>query len=150
MDKNKKEKTEKELQFNKNFADKFKKLKKDLSTRYGRKIIISEIAEKLKVSGRSVDYYLSGDTPFSLYDIYRLIKYYHLSCSDIAFLFDFKINETLKTLPLSNSDNPEINKKINILKQIYESGDETLICGVDLCLKGAYEDFLGRKKKKIG
>ena len=111
-----------------------------------------KIAEIMNISKEQLSKFTKGINSPPFFRIYQFLKNYNLSCSDIAFLFDFKINEpvSLKTIPLSNSDNPEINKKINILKQIYESGDETLICGVDLCLKGAYEDFLGRKKKKIG
>ena len=100
----------------------------------------------------------SKDTPLTNSEtiIFEKLKKWRFKLSkelnDIFLLLDINPSEQIKqkNVQILYFDNPEINKKINILKQIYESGDETLICGIDLCLKGAYEDFLGRKKKKIG
>lgn len=74
----------------------------------------------------------------------------YLLASDIAFLFKIKdkIDEKNNITSEIYSTVPEINEKILILKDIYESGDKTLICGVDLCLKGAYDNFLAKKRKK--
>jgi hypothetical protein len=155
MTKKLKEKSEKEIRFNIEFGKRIKVLKKELSKRFGRKITNLEIANKLKVKTRSLDYYLAGKTPFSLYDIHKLIKSFNLSIFDINMLFYDTVSNISESANIKEdkdknfmSENPDINKKILILKDIYESGDETLICGVDLCLKGAYDDFLAKKRKK--
>ncbi len=130
-----------------NWLDRFINLLKNKDKTLQRE----KIAEIMNVSKEQLSKFTKGINSPPFFRIYQFLKNYNLSSSDIAFLFGSKINETvpLKTLPLSHSDNPEINKKINILKQIYESGDKILISSVDYCLKGAYDDFLKKQKKEI-
>ena len=115
-------------------------------------IPLKELAKKIGISRGNLDGYRYGTYGLSAYRIYKLINILNLSLSDIANFFNMALTETEteKPLTLLYSDNPEINEKISILKQIYESGDEILMGSVDMCLKGAYEDFLEKKRKKTG
>ncbi len=118
-----------------------------------RDIPLKELAKKLGMTRGNLDGYKYGTYGVSAYRIYQLISILNLSLSDIAHFFNIEFSEveTKKNTPSAPfSDKPEIDKKIKILKQIYESGDEILMSGVDMCLKGAYEDFLEKKRKKTG
>ncbi len=138
------------LLFDENIGKKISKIINEIN------LPIKELIKNMGVSRGSIEGYKNGSYGLSVYRLYQLVKIFNLSDDEILNFFKADTEKT-KREPKCNlvknenySINPEINKKINILKQIYESGDETLICGVDLCLKGAYEDFLGRKRKKTG
>ena len=143
-----KPKTEIESQFNVKFGEKLKKIKRKLRDN-GLKISYFKIAEALGVSDRTINHYVNGDVGLKVYNLYLFIKKYELPLEDIAFLFDITPKSTLPQTVSPFSDNPKINEKILILKQIYESGDKILISSVDYCLKGAYDDFLKKQKKEI-
>ncbi len=108
------------------------------------------IAEIMNVSQEQLSKFTNGKNSPPFFRIYNFIKNWNISISDIAFLFKIKdkIDEKNNITSEIYSTFPEINEKILILKDIYESGDKTLICGVDLCLKGAYDNFLAKKRKK--
>ena len=104
----------------------------------------------MNVSQEQLSKFTNGKNSPPFFRIYNFIKNWNISISDIAFLFKIKdkIDEKNNITSEIYSTVPEINEKILILKDIYESGDKTLICGVDLCLKGAYDNFLAKKRKK--
>ena len=112
-----------------------------------------KIAEIMNISQEQLSKFTKGKNSPPFFRIYKFIKNHNVSINDIVLLFNIKftkIDVKEDTISATYSDNPEINEKISILKQIYESGDEILMSSVDMCLKGAYEDFLEKKRKKTG
>lgn len=109
------------------------------------------IAEIMNVSREQLSKFTKGKNSPPFFRIYELLKNFNnkLEVNDIYFLFDITPKSTLPQTVSPFSDNPKINEKILILKQIYESGDKILISSVDYCLKGAYDDFLKKQKKAI-
>ena len=112
-----------------------------------------KIAEIMNISQEQLSKFTKGKNSPPFFRIYKFIKNHNVSINDIVLLFNIKftkIDVKEDTISATYSDNPEINEKISILKQIYESGDEILVGSVDMCLKGAYEDFLEKKREKAG
>ena len=112
-----------------------------------------KIAEIMNISQEQLSKFTKGKNSPPFFRIYKFIKNHNVSINDIVLLFNIKftkIDVKEDTISATYSVVPKINEKILILKQIYESGDEILMGSVDMCLKGAYEDFLEKKRKKTG
>ena len=133
-----KKKTPEQIKFDEELGKKLSKIMEK------QNISGNDLAKKIDVTRAVVDGYKYGTYSLSAYKIYQLINILKLSLSDLTSFFNFTEQKVNTSSSLSQLD-----EKINILKQIYESGDKVLIGSIDYCLKGAFDDFLKKQKKEI-
>ncbi|MHB1663923.1 MAG: helix-turn-helix domain-containing protein [bacterium] len=121
-----------------------KKLK---SKRTELKVEVEKIAELLNLDVLQIWKYETGEFKIPIDYLLKISKYFNVP-------FDYFIEEYLPDNKSAfiyikeSKENVNIEKKIQIIKQIYASSDTMLIEGIETCLSGYFEKFLKKQKKQ--
>ena len=121
-----------------------KKLK---SKRTELKIEVEKIAELLNIDTLQIWKYETGKFKIPIDYLLKISKYFNVP-------FDYFIedhlpdNKSVSIYTKESTENMNIEKKIQIIKQIYASSDTMLIEGIETCLSGYFEKFLKKQRKQ--
>ena len=113
------------------------------------KITKEKIAELLNVDLLQIWKYEKGSLKIPIDYLLKISKYFNVPFE--YFLEKYKTDNKLGTVLVNHSKkDANIENKIQIIKQIYDSGDKMLIEGIETCLSGYLEKFLKKQKKQKG
>ncbi|MHB8292377.1 MAG: helix-turn-helix domain-containing protein [bacterium] len=114
------------------------------------KLSQEKISEIINVDYRQIQRYENAIRKIPFDKLLKLAEYFNVPIE--YFYDDFKQNiQKNDTTVVKCLLNPELEKSIELIKQIYNNGDKTLIDGLEMCLSGYFEKFkkTGEKRKKL-
>jgi transcriptional regulator with XRE-family HTH domain len=120
-----------------------KKLKKK---RIEVKLSQEKIAEKLDVDYRQIYYYETGKSKIPLDNLLKLCEFFNVDI--YYFLGDIKKEKQENLSVINYPDNPELEKIIVTVKEVYEFGDDDLILGVNNCVNSMQAILKKRKDER--
>ncbi len=113
------------------------------------KIKVEKIAELLNIDILQIWKYEKGSLKIPIDYLLKISKYFNVPFD--YFIEDYLTNNKSDLVFIEQSkENTKIEKKIQIIKQIYASADTMLIEGIETCLSGYLEKFLKKQKKQKG
>jgi transcriptional regulator with XRE-family HTH domain len=128
----------------------FKYIGKKLeSKRTELKIKVETMAELLNLDTLQIWKYETGKFKIPIDYLLKISKYFNVPFD--YFIEDYLPDNKSTFIHIQESKvNVNIEKKIQIIKQIYASSDKMLIEGIETCLSGYFEKFLKKQKKQKG
>ncbi|MCL4322597.1 MAG: helix-turn-helix domain-containing protein [Deltaproteobacteria bacterium] len=111
------------------------------------KIPKEKIAELLNIDSLQIWKYEKGSLKIPIDYLFKISKYFNIS---LDYFIEGYQTGSKSDLVLMNQtkENVKIEKKIQIIKQIYASSDTMLIEGIETCLSGYLEKFLKKQNKQ--
>ena len=111
------------------------------------KISAEKIAELLNIDSLQIWKYEKGSLKIPIDYLLKISKYFNVPFD--YFIEEYQAdNKSGSALINQSIENANIEKKIQIIKQIYASADIMLIEGIETCLSGYLKKFLKKQKKQ--
>ncbi|MHB1697770.1 MAG: helix-turn-helix domain-containing protein [bacterium] len=111
------------------------------------KIPKEKIAELLNIDSLQIWKYEKGSLKIPMDYLFKISKYFNVSLD--YFIEGYQTGSKSDLVLINQTkENAKIEKKIQIIKQIYASADTMLIEGIETCLSGYLEKFLKKQNKQ--
>jgi transcriptional regulator with XRE-family HTH domain len=109
------------------------------------KITKEKIAELLNIDSLQIWKYEKGSLKIPIDYLLKISKYFNVPFE--YFIGEYQTRDKHgAVLARPSKEDTNIEKKIQIIKQIYASADKMLIEGIETCLSGYLEKFLKKQK----
>lgn len=96
------------------------------------KISQGEIADLLDISDTQIYKYELGYSLIPLDNLLKLCEFFNVDID--YFISDVEKEKNGNSFIANFSTDPELEKRIAILREVYKLGDEPLICGINSCI----------------